>query len=141
MNFGTEIGRQAVKDEMAKNVPAVARPFVNALVIKSQSANLFGQGTGRMPLYEVVEQGEEDLRALTALLWKSKTKYILSTTKPTVIDTDVYAFVSHLFYDTTPSEMDWVVAIKDELPLLVQYIEHMRELLFPELAGEKQKSN
>ena len=141
MNFGTETGRQAVKDELAKTLPLVARPFVNAFVIKSQAANLFGQGTGRMPLYEVIEQGEADLRALTALLWKSKTKYILSTAKPTVIDTDVYAFVSHLFYDTTPSEMDWVIAMKDELPLLVQYIEHMRELLFPELAGGKLKSN
>ena len=140
MNFGTEVGRQAVKDEMAKNVPLVARPFVNAMVIKSQAANLFGQGTGRMPLYEVIEQGEADLHALAALLKKSKTKYILSTPKPTVIDTDVYAFVSHLFYDTTPSAMDWVVNVKNDLPLLVQYIEHMRDILFPELAGGKVKS-
>ncbi|KAL3908557.1 MAG: hypothetical protein SGILL_008438 [Bacillariaceae sp.] len=123
MNFGTEIGRQAVKDELAHKTLHQC------------------DGTGRMPLCDVVEQGEADLRALTALLWKSKTKYILSTPKPTVIDTDVYAFVSHLFYDTTPSEMDWVVAAKDELPLLVKYIEHMRELLFPELAGDKLKSS
>jgi glutathione S-transferase len=133
MQFGTEIGRQAVKHELAENVPLVARPLVNAMVIKSQTANLFGQGTGRMPLYEVIEHGEADLRALAALLRKSKTRYILSTLKPTVVDTDVYAFVSHLFYDTTPSEMDWILAIQDELPLLVQYVEHMRELLFPEL--------
>ena len=139
MNFGTEIGRQAVIEETAKTVPGPILPFVAAMIINSQQANLDGQGIGRMPLNEVIAQGEADLRVLNAILSDSKTKFILGTKEATVVDTDVYAFVSHLFYDTTPSEMDWVVAIKEELPKLVQYIDCMRDLIFPELSGGKRK--
>lgn len=139
MNFGTEIGRQAVIEETAKTVPGPILPFVAALIINSQQANLDGQGTGRLPLREVIAQGEADLRVLNAILCDSKTKFILGTKEATVVDTDVYAFVSHLFYDTTPSEMDWVVEIKEELPKLVQYIDRMRDLIFPELSGGTRK--
>ncbi|KAG7372085.1 hypothetical protein IV203_018228 [Nitzschia inconspicua] len=103
-------------------------------------ANLMGQGTARVPLMEIVEEGQADLRVLASLLRQSKTPYILGTTEPTVVDTDVCAFVSHLFYDVTPSQMDWVVTIQDELPDLVLYIDRMRNLLFPEL-DKKEKAS
>ena len=113
--------------------------MVAAMIVNSQQANLDGQGFGRMPLQDIISQGEADLRVLNAVVCESKTKFILGTKEATVVDTDVYAFVSHLFYDTTPSEMDWVVGIKEELPKLVQYIDRMRVLIFPEFSGGTKK--
>jgi Glutathione S-transferase N-terminal domain/Glutathione S-transferase, C-terminal domain len=133
MNFLTEKGREELRMEFSRTTPAPLVPLVYALVINSQVANLMGQGTGRMPLMDIVEQGQADLRCLASIVQASKTPYILGTPEPTVIDTDVYAFVSHLLYDTTPSQMDWIVNIQEELPDLVQYVDRMRNLLFPEL--------
>ncbi|CAB9512887.1 Failed axon connections homolog [Seminavis robusta] len=134
MNFGTEEGRQAVVEEMKKGLPAPLVPFISAMVIKSQQANLFGQGTGRMPFDEIIAMGEADLRAIHSLL--GDRTYILGTDKATVFDTDLYAFMGHLFYDTTPSSMEWVQEIKRELPQLEQYTDRMRSLLFPELKSK-----
>lgn len=132
MNFETEVGRHAVVDELKKaNIPSLLIPFISAMVIKAQHANLFGQGSARMPLEEVIEMGKADLRAITALLGDNT--YILGTSEATVFDTDLYAFLSHLFYDTTPSSMEWVQDIKKELPKLEHFTERMRSRLFPEL--------
>ncbi|KAG7342987.1 glutathione S-transferase, C-terminal domain containing protein [Nitzschia inconspicua] len=140
MNFLTETGREELKTELRRTTPGFLVPLVYPMVINSQVANLMGHGTARVPLMEIVEEGQADLRVLASLLRQSKTPYILGTTEPTVVDTDVYAFVSHLFYDVTPSQMDWVVTIQDELLDLVLYIDRMRNLLFPELDKKEKES-
>ena len=130
MNFGCEEGRQAVVDELRKGLPAPLVPVISAMVIKAQQANLYGHGIGRMPFEEIIEMGQADLRAINSLLGNNT--FILGTEKATVFDTDLYAFVGHLFYDTTPSSMQWVQEMKKELPKLEQYTDRMRSLLFPE---------
>lgn len=134
MNFGTEGGREAVRRETGKTVPAPILPLITALIVNSQQARLNGHGLSKLTEEEIIETGKDDLRALSTLLGNST--YILGTKEATVYDTDVYAFVGHLFYDTTPSSLEWVKEIRKELPKLDRYIDQMRSLLFPDLKAK-----
>lgn len=129
--FGTDGGREDFRRETTKNVPFPILPLVMAMVVNSQQAKMDGYGISKCTLQEIIESGKDDLRALAALLGANT--YILGTKKATAYDTDVYAFVGHLFYDKTPSEMEWVKEIRKELPTLEGYIHRMRALIFPDL--------
>jgi hypothetical protein len=93
-------GRQDVKDEMAGLVPAPILAFIDPLVVRSQCANLQGHGLARLPEEDIWAAGQADLRALASL--RVTPTYILGTKDPTVYDSDVYAFVSHLFLRRVP---------------------------------------
>jgi hypothetical protein len=134
MNFGMEHGREAVRNGFKDSIPAALMPLIFPMVIRGQQANLDGQGIGKLTHNEIIEMGKEDLRALATLLGNNK--YVLGTKEATVYDCDVYAFVSHCFYDATPAAMEWVKEIRKELPNLDKYIAHMRTLFFPEIKAK-----
>jgi hypothetical protein len=133
--FGTDAGRDAIHEEFAKDIPALVLPFIMHFVIRGQTANLQGSGIAKLPHGEIVEKGCADLRALAQILGKQT--YILGTDKPTSYDTDVYAFVGFIFYNPITANMVWMKRIKKELPLLEQYTDRMRNLLFPDLKKTK----
>lgn len=134
MNFGTEHGREAVRNGFKDSIPAALVPLIFPMVIRGQQANMDGHGISKLTRDEIIEMGKEDLRALATLLGKNE--YILGTKEATVYDCDVYAFVSHCFYDTTPAAMKWVKEIRKELTNLDAYIAHMRTFLFPEIKAK-----
>eukprot|EP00339_Tiarina_fusa_P002003 CAMPEP_0117039988 /NCGR_PEP_ID=MMETSP0472-20121206/28021_1 /TAXON_ID=693140 ORGANISM="Tiarina fusus, Strain LIS" /NCGR_SAMPLE_ID=MMETSP0472 /ASSEMBLY_ACC=CAM_ASM_000603 /LENGTH=301 /DNA_ID=CAMNT_0004750613 /DNA_START=90 /DNA_END=995 /DNA_ORIENTATION=- len=136
LNFLTEKGQNGAMEGIKKNVPGFIFPIIRAMVLNSQIANLMGQGFGRMPLEDIIEFGKEDFRALSAVL--GDRTFILGTKEATIYDTDAYAFLSHFMYDSTGASMDWMEAVKEELPNLVKYTDRMRLLLFPDL---KTKAN
>jgi glutathione S-transferase len=133
--FGTDVGRDAIRQEFAKDIPAPVLPFIMHLVIRGQTANLQGSGIAKLPHDEIMEKGCADLRVLAQILGKQT--YILGTDKPTSYDTDVYAFVGFIFYNPMTANMVWMKRIKKELPLLEQYTDRMRNLLFPDLKKTK----
>jgi hypothetical protein len=133
--FGTDAGREAIYQEFAKDIPALILPFIMHFVIRGQTANLEGSGIAKLPHDEIVEKGCADLRALAQILGSHT--YILGTNKPTSYDTDVYSFVGFIFYNPMTADMVWMKRIKKELPLLEQYTDRMRSLLFPDLKKTK----
>jgi hypothetical protein len=133
--FGTDVGRDAVRQEFAKDIPAPILPFIMHYVIRGQTTNLQGSGIAKLPHDEIMEKGCADLRVLDQILGKQT--YILGTDKPTSYDTDVYAFVGFIFYNPMTANTVWMKRIKKELPRLEQYTDRMRNLLFPDLKKTK----
>jgi hypothetical protein len=133
--FGTDVGRNAICQEFAKDIPAPIIPFVTHFVIRGQTANVQGSGIAKVPHDDIVEKGCADLRALAQILGKQT--YILGTEKPTSCDTDMYAFVGFIFYNPITANMVWMKRIKKELPLLEQYTDRLRNQLFPDLKKTK----
>jgi hypothetical protein len=133
--FGTDVGRDAIRQEFAKDIPAPILPFIMHFVIRGQTANLQGSGIAMLSHDEITEKGCVDLRVLAQILGKQT--YILGTDKPTSYDTDVYAFVGFIFYNPITANTVWMKGIKKELPLLEKYTDRMRNILFPALKKTK----
>jgi glutathione S-transferase len=131
-NFGTELGRTNFSKEFAKlSMPGYMKFLLTKMIYRKLNGQLCGSGYGLIPAAELVKRGQADIRALSSLL--KDNKYILGTSEATSYDSDVYSFVSMLFFDTNQSAFQWVTEIKEECLNLVEYVKRMRKLLYPEL--------
>lgn len=129
LNFATEPGRLMVKNFFPKDMPSAVAALVIPMVNRHQMERLQGQGIASLTEEQVCEKGKKDLEALAKILGTNE--HILGTAKPTLYDTDVYAFVAPLFYSPATRKMGWVREVQDKHPFFAQYIDHMRSLLFP----------
>uniref|UniRef100_A0A7S2MJU1 Thioredoxin-like fold domain-containing protein n=1 Tax=Helicotheca tamesis TaxID=374047 RepID=A0A7S2MJU1_9STRA len=129
--FDVQEGRDIFTAHKAAEFPPIVSTFIMRMILRGQRANLVGCGVGRLPHNEIVRKGQEDVRAISTVLGTNK--FILGTPKPTSCDCDVYSFLVFLFYDDTQVVQPWVQEIKKECSNLVDYIERMKQLLYPEL--------
>ena len=74
--------------------------------------------------------GKKDLSVICTLLGTND--FILGTTAPTSYDTDVFAFLVPLFQNEVRCENVWVKEIQGELQSLNDYVDRMRNILYPE---------
>ena len=127
LNFATERGRSMVKNFFAADMPAVMLALVMPMVNRRQMERLRGQGIANLTEEQVHQKGKKDLDALAKILGGNE--HILGTLKPTMYDTDVYAFVAPLFHSPATRDMEWIRSVKEDHPSFVQYIDRMRSML------------
>lgn len=128
--FETEFGRNTFIKHVTDKFPPVIRNLICAMVFRNMHACLHGSGVGRMPHADIVKKGQADLRCLSQLLGKKK--YFFGNDKATSYDSDVYCWLVLLFCDDSQKVNPWIGDIQKECPNLVQHIERMRDLLYPE---------
>jgi glutathione S-transferase len=124
--FATKRGRKLFESGLKKDTPGFIIPLIKPMIIRSQMDNLHGL-LDKYPPDEVIELGKADLRALNSILGDQN--FFLGMTEPTIYDTDVYSFVSSMFFDPWFSSSDWIKEIRKELPSLEQHCIRMRALL------------
>lgn len=125
--FQTEAGLARFARSLSGAVPALLVPVIARLASVSQQANLWGQGTGRLPPAEVATRGRNCLRTYATLLQGKQ--FLLGGNKPTSIDSDLYSFLGPLFFrNPTPA---WAAEVVTANPHLLAYTERMRSMLYP----------
>ena len=129
--FETDFGRNTFIKHVAAKFPPVIRNLICALVFRNMHACLHGCGIGRMPHADIVKKGQADVRCLSQLLGKKK-YFMGDGDKPTSYDSDVYCWLVMLFYDQAQKANPWIDDIKEECPNLVEHVDRMRALLYPE---------
>lgn len=128
--FQTTCGRELVNSMLKERpIPAFIRPLVLAMFYRVEYANLYGQGYGRYPEEDIFKKGQDDIRALAAVLGENK--FILGTKEPTSYDTDVYAFMWPMFTEPFVSLWEWTTELKEENANLVDYLDRMKQILYP----------
>jgi len=128
--FDTPTGRKFVNESLKeKPIPAFLRPLVSWIYFNSEHANLYGQGYGRYPEADTIKKGQDNIRALATALGGNA--FILGTKEPTVYDTDVYAFMCHVFNEPFISLFPWTAELKEKHPNLVEHLARMKEILYP----------
>lgn len=75
-------------------------------------------------------RGKEDLIALNTILGSDN--YFFGFLEPTIYDTDVYSFVSHVFFNPDYMNLEWVKDVHKEISSLETHSLRMRSLLFPD---------
>jgi hypothetical protein len=55
--FGMDVGRDAIRQEFAKDIPAPILPFIMHFVIRGQTANLEGSGIDSYPMTKLWKKG------------------------------------------------------------------------------------
>jgi Glutathione S-transferase N-terminal domain/Glutathione S-transferase, C-terminal domain len=131
MSSCTREGRKVFIDIAFGAIPPVIKQLVTALVFRSIHQCLDGQGVARLPASQVAANGRTVVRSIGQLLGSNQ--YILGTAQPTTYDCDVYSILVLLFNDEPLCDEPWVVAIKNEFPTLVTYVERLKDAWFPEL--------
>jgi len=117
--------------EMMQSIPPILRQAISASVLQGVHSSLDGQGIQRLPKEQVAELGKEMVVSIHQILGSHQ--FILGTTAPTSYDCDVYSTLVLLFHDGVLGSHPWVVAIQKEYPNLVDYVDRLRLLWFPEL--------
>jgi hypothetical protein len=130
--FFTHPGRAYFTAMIRNKFPPVISHMITAMVLTKMTANSIGSGFGLLPSSQIAKIGVQNVTALDTLLGTNQ--YMLGTKHPTSLDVDCYAILVMFFYQTPQLKQPWVADIKNQLPRLVEYVDRLRALWFPELS-------
>lgn len=135
-SFGTECGRNELQKELKRDLPTFMVQLLMPMIIRSQMDLLNGFGITKYPINEIIERGKTDLIVLNTLLGENNT-YFFGLNEPTIYDTNVYSFVSHIFFNPKLMNLDWLQDVRKEISSLEKHSLRMRSLLFPNTVDSK----
>lgn len=113
-----DAGWPVVKEKYFRGVPAPLRPFVASYAQRGVKTMLSGQGMGRRPRADLLDQARQDLQCLADSLGPQD--WFLGT--PTVVDAAVYGPLAHLHGSTYGGELQPLLRAHDNLVAFVERV-------------------